>query len=281
MNQRSIIEISGADRVSFLQGIVTQDVTKLADEKILFAAVLSPQGKILHDMFLVHQPEAILIDTPSMYAETLIKRLTMYKLRAKITIRDVSSEWSLSLGDGLPDPRHVELPKRLYASLRAPRSNPFDQKMDCHGAEAPRNDDPPIPNPQSLSLGIPDSGTDFAPDELVAMDAGYDVLNAISFTKGCYVGQEVTARMHYKNIARKGFFIVESPQHLSTDAALLMGNETIPLRRTEGNLGLVFLKFDDAFSAAPKSVNNLAVNIRAPQWMGAKIAQYIAAQNKQ
>ena len=263
MNTRSIIEISGADRISFLQGIVTQDVSKLADEKIQFAALLSPQGKILHDMFLIDQPDAILIDTPSLYAETLIKRLTMYKLRAKITIRDVSTAWALLLGQtgGLPDPRHTELPHRIYT----PSSNPS-----------------PLALPSSaLTLGIPDSATDFMPDELVAMDAGYDLLNAISFTKGCYVGQEVTARMHYKSIARKGFFIVEAAQPLPLNAALTIGEETTPLRRVEGSLGLVFLKFDAAFGPAKKSVDNIAVTLRTPPWLQPKIAQYTAAQNKQ
>ena len=261
MSTRRIIEISGPDRVAFLQGIVTQDVTKLAEDKIQFAALLSPQGKILHDMFLVNQPDTILIDTPSLYADTLTKRLTMYKLRAKIAIRDVTGEWALELGDaGLPDPRHTELPRRAY-----------------HQSETPSSLVPPPP----LHLGIPDSAIDFPPDELVAMDAGYDLLRAISFTKGCYVGQEVTARMHYKNIARKGFFIVEATQPLPADAQLTVGEETVPLRRVEGNLGLVFLKFDIALGTANKSVNNMPVTVRTPPWMGPKIAQYSDAANKQ
>ncbi len=87
--------------------------------------------------------------------------------------------------------------------------------------------------------------------------------------------------MHYKNIARKGFFIVESPEPLPTDAPLIIGSETIPLSRVEGNLGLVFLKFDTALSEMPKSVHNLAVTLRAPQWMQPKILQFEQAQNKQ
>ena len=184
---RTIFRISGADATRFLQGVLTQDVARLPAEKIQFAALLSPQGKILHDMFLVADGDAILIDTPSALAETLKKRLMMYKLRAAVTIEDVSDSIHVTLGDGLPDPRHPDLPHRHYG---APHHSP----STTHHSP--------------LSLGIPECGTDFAPDTVTALDAGYDLLNAISFSKGCYVGQEVTARMHYKNIARRGFYIL-------------------------------------------------------------------------
>ena len=229
---RTVLAVTGADAVHFLQGILTQDVTKLATDKIQFAALLSPQGKILHDMFLIDAGETILLDTPTPYAETLRKRLAMYKLRAKVTIADTEIHVGYAATGGLPDPRHPALPQRLYDS---PGTIAAD---DYHIAR--------------LALGVPDSIHDFAPDEVTALDAGYDLLHAVSFTKGCYVGQEVTARMHYKNIARRGFFILEE--------------NGIPAR-------LALLKFD-AMEAAEGTVtlDGIAYHARLPDWMTPKWA---------
>lgn len=240
MPARSIIAISGADRVTFLQGIVTQDVTKLAEQKIQFAALLSPQGKILHDMFLIDEGERILIDTQRELKETLIKRLTMYKLRAKVTIEDVSDVYFMRACEiGLPDPRHPEMPHRLYTAQR-PAADAID------------------PGTISLALGIPELGRDFASDSVVAMDAGYDLLNAISFTKGCYVGQEVTARMHYKNIARRGFYIIDGKPQLS------------------------LLKFEEVEAKNGKIiVDNVELQATLPAWMLPKFQQFKAAGDNQ
>ncbi len=231
---RSIIEITGEDRVSFLQAILTNDVAKLNEDKIQFAAMLSPQGKILHDMFLIAVDNAILIDTQAAYKDTLLKRLMMYKLRAKVTIAETSPP-ALTL----PDPRHPSLPPRNYTS-----PNPESR----------------IPN-LTLALGIPELGRDFEPDSVVALDAGYDLLHAISFTKGCYVGQEVTARMHYKNIARRGFYILEQ--------------NGVAQR-------LALLKFEEVTAAHGNiTVDNQTYTARLPDWMASKFAAFAQAQEKQ
>ncbi|MBX9726442.1 MAG: folate-binding protein [Rickettsiales bacterium] len=237
---RSILRIRGDDQISFLQGILTNDILKLNDDKIQFAALLSPQGKILHDMFLVAWDNAILIDSDAAYADILKKRLAMYKLRAKITIEDVSTDISVTDDpSGLPDPRHPELPHRLYSTTH-------DSSLTTH---------------HSLSLGIPELGRDFAPDSVVALDAGYDLLHAISFTKGCYVGQEVTARMHYKNIARRGFYILT--------------HDTMPPR-------LALLKFEEVEAAnGIATVDNIAYRATLPAWMQPKFTQFKTATEKQ
>ena len=239
---RSILRITGDDQISFLQGILTNDILKLNDNKIQFAALLSPQGKILHDMFLVAWDNTVLIDSDAAYADILKKRLAMYKLRAKITIEDVSHEISVTHDpNGLPDPRHPELPHRLYSA-----STTHDSPLTTH---------------HSLALGIPELGRDFAPDNVVALDAGYDLLHAISFTKGCYVGQEVTARMHYKNIARRGFYILT--------------HDTMPPR-------LALLKFDEVEAAnGVATVDNIAYRATLPAWMQPKFAQFKTTLEKQ
>jgi len=235
---RALIAVTGPDAVHFLQGLLTQDVSKLAADRIQFAALLSPQGKILHDMFLLPIEHGVLLDTPAVYKETLLKRLALYKLRAQVAITDVSDQWQLrySAQEGCPDPRHAALPKRVYINGAA----------EAPGAVAYA--------PTCLSLGIPDSTVDFAPDEIVALDAGYDLLHAVSFTKGCYVGQEVTARMHYKNIARRGFFILEQ--------------DGVPVR-------LALLKFEEVEVANHRvTLDGREYTARLPDWMQPKWEQF-------
>ena len=244
---RSILRITGDDQIPFLQGILTNDILKLNDDKIQFAALLSPQGKILHDMFLVSWDNAILIDSDAAYADILKKRLAMYKLRAKITIEDVSADILVTHDpNGLPDPRHPELPHRLYSNVSTGESSNHELRITNH---------------ESLALGIPELGRDFVPDSVVALDAGYDLLHAVSFTKGCYVGQEVTARMHYKNIARRGFYILT--------------HDTMPPR-------LALLRFEEVEAANGfATVDNIAYRATLPAWMQPKFTQFKTTLEKQ
>ena len=245
MTHRSFIRLSGDDRIPFLQGILTQDVTKLPEAHIQFAALLSPQGKLLHDMFLIDAGDHLIIDTDAANAPTLLKRLTMYKLRAKVTIEPTDTP---TFTTALPDPRHPNLPPR------------YDPRSTIH-------------DPRIL-LGIPEFATDIQPDTITAMDAGYDLLNAISFTKGCYVGQEVTARMHYKNIARKGFFLVDAAAPLRIGAPIVADGRTIgTVTSAAEKTGLAFLKFADA-QLAGLHVDDGAVTVTAPGWMQPKLALF-------
>lgn len=238
---RALLAIDGEDSLSFLQGLLTQDVMQLAQARIQFAALLSPQGKILHDMFLVSGaaigvPYAVVIDTPAVHAPLLRQRLAIYKLRAKVTISDISTAWHVAYGDGgLPDPRHQALPARHYLQGAAVADEAA--LASYHTAQR--------------ALGIPDSAVDFAPDTLVAMDAGYDLLHAISFTKGCYVGQEVVARMHYKQVARKGFYILE---------------------RSDAAMRLAVLKFDELGAGGPVTLEGVTYHARLAPWMLPKLA---------
>ncbi len=266
MVDRFFIHLEGDDRLSFLQSILTQDVQKLVEEKILFAGLLSPQGKLLHDLFLIDRGDHVLIDTDATHGPTLLKRLTMYKLRARVSLRDASADWQLIFSDdGLADPRHVLLPHRLYLPANAVPPVGAMEPGEAHVAR--------------LQLGIPQLGDGIAPDTVTAMDAGYDALNAISFTKGCYVGQEVTARMHYKSIARKGFFLVRGLEPLTVGAAIEHAGRIIgQLTCTHGSLGLALLKFDDALAEPfTPQIDQQPVRITLPAWMEAKRALYLAS----
>ncbi len=253
MSTRSYIRVSGGDRIDFLQRILTQDVSKLAAEKIQFAAMLTPQGKLFFDMFLIDEGDSILIDTATARSDMLIAHLKRFKLRAKVTLDAVATPPALTL----PDPRHAALPPRVLV-----------QASDAPFAER-------------LALGIPDFLTDIEPDSMTAMDAGYDLLNAISFTKGCYVGQEVTARMHYKAIARKGFFMVHATQPLTSGASVTHDQRTVgTLSSAQGTAALAFLKFEDA-TTDKCFVDSQPIKLLAPGWMQPKLALFENAGAKQ
>ena len=182
---RRIIEISGADRASFLQGLVSNDLRKL-DQGPVYAAMLTPQGKYLADFILLAQGEVILLDVAEALAEGLVKRLSMYKLRADVSLR--FSEMTVARGTGpapegaVADPRHAALGWRLYGGCGE----------DGTDWDAIR-----------VRETIPETGIELTPETYI-LEAGFERLQGVDFRKGCYVGQEVTARMKHKTELRKG-----------------------------------------------------------------------------
>lgn len=186
-DERQILEVSGADRSDFLQGLVTNDVAKLADG-LVYAALLSPQGKYLADFFLVPWGESILIDVDKDLAPALFKRLNMYRLRADVNIAPKQMSLSRGLGDtpdgAFADPRHPGLGWRAYDTKGNAPSINWDALRVAHK--------------------IPQSGIELIPDDSYILEMGFERLNGVDFKKGCYVGQEVTARMKHKTELRKG-----------------------------------------------------------------------------
>ncbi|MEZ5922330.1 MAG: hypothetical protein R3C60_13405 [Parvularculaceae bacterium] len=187
---RSIIRVAGADAAAFLQGLITQDIDTMAVGEARFSALLTPQGKILFDFFLIATGGGFLIDCPSISAEALAKRLTLYRLRAKVSI-DIDAKLGVAIGDAanalarFADPRLDTLPHRSI--------------IESEGVDEGDEDYERV----RLALGVPEFGKDFLGDEVFLLDVNYDTLNAVSYKKGCFVGQEVTSRMKRKGEIRK------------------------------------------------------------------------------
>lgn len=187
LDSRALIAVTGPDWRSFLQGLITQDVETLAPGELRFGALLTPQGKLLFDLFLLGQAEGCLIDVAADRREALVHRLSLYRLRAKveITARDgaVLALWPapaiLPTGWAL-DPRLAELGARGYAAI-APSG----------AAEAPEA----AYEAHRLALGAPDPARDCPPETTYPIEANFDLLAGIDFKKGCFVGQETTSRM--------------------------------------------------------------------------------------
>jgi tRNA-modifying protein YgfZ len=189
---RHVLKISGADAHKFLQDMVTNDLKKL-EQGLVYTAILSPQGKYLFDFFLKDAGKHLLLDVSSDRAAALAQRLTLYRLRADVQISD--SGLSVQRGLGVappaadPDPRHPALGWRLYA-----KHNVADTGEDA-GTDW---------TALHVTHCIPQTGIELIPDQTYILEAGFERLHGVDFKKGCYVGQEVTARMKHKTELRKG-----------------------------------------------------------------------------
>ena len=180
---RQIIRVTGDDRLAFLQGLVSNDVTRAP----CWAALLTPQGKYLADFLIVPDGDSLLIDVDARLAEDLVRRLIMYKLRSKVVIE--ATDMTVARGTGpapegaIADPRHPALGWRLYGGTGDDGTD-FDAIRVEHV--------------------IPETLVELIPNETFILEAGFERLHGVDFRKGCYVGQEVTARMKHKTELRKG-----------------------------------------------------------------------------
>ena len=272
---RSLITLSGADAETFLQGLVTQDVLGMHEGQMRFGAMLTPQGKWQHDFFIIKTADGFALDVAQTQRDTLLQKLKLYKLRAAVTIATDETQqlYYLPPNDacGVPDARDGRLPRRLWQ----PASEPAPQ----HALPTAAYGD------ARYALGIPEGGVEITANE-TAMDASFDVLHGISFTKGCYVGQEVIARMHYKNIARKGWVQLrfDAPPALTCPAPVMLGDATLAeLRGVRGAYGIAYARFDavrDALDAkADVTVDGTRATLALPDWQVDKYTRFLTEQN--
>jgi folate-binding protein YgfZ len=265
---RAFLTVTGAEAASFLQAIITQDIHTAREDALIFSALLSPQGKWMFDFFIRKIPEGFQIECAADARDALIKKLTLYKLRAKVEISPLEG-WRVGYANHKPrttafaDPRHPALPQRVWLM---PNALEPDDLLPLNEV-----------NEQRLTLGIPEGGVDATPDETL-LDLGYDLLHAVSYTKGCYVGQEVTARMHYKQIARKGFYHVQGTETLSAHARKIETNdETIgDMRSRQGHQGLMFGRFDVVENTPNPQLDGKGVTLTVPDWLRPRLALFLA-----
>lgn len=177
---RRVVRVSGEDPRGFLQGLVTADTAALTPATPAWSALLSPQGKALFDFILWAEGDAVLIDVEAAQADALVRRLSMYRLRRSIdfVVTDQAVHWSPTGGEGVPDPRLPALGNRRIGPVSAP----------AIGWPAHR-----------LSLGVTEGVGELGNGETLWLECNAGELNGVSYTKGCYVGQENTARMHHRS----------------------------------------------------------------------------------
>lgn len=222
---RRILAVSGEDRVDFLQGLVTNKVGELP----AWAALLTPQGKYLADFLVIPEGGRLLIDVDARLADDLMRRLSMYKLRSRVTVEPTDLTVARGIGDmpdaAISDPRHEALGWRLYGG----------QGDDGADFDAIR-----------VEYCIPETLIELIPNETFILEAGFDRLHGVDFRKGCYVGQEVTARMRHKTELKKGLVTlgIEGQAPVGTPILMADGREAGTLFTQSGDRAIAHMRFD-------------------------------------
>ena len=230
---RSLLHLTGADVITFLQNLVTNDVTHLHDGPV-YAALLTPQGKYLADFFVISDgADGIFLDVSADLAAGLGQRLLMYKLRADVQVKSSDLHLHRGLGDapadGWTDPRHPDMGWRAWRDT--------SDTADSTDWDALR-----------VQLLVPEAGSELTPDSFI-LEHKFEALNGVDFRKGCYVGQEVTARMKHKTELRKGLAKVRVQGDASPgDAITANGKPVGTLHTRAGDHALAYLRFDRATS---------------------------------
>lgn len=225
---RAIFDLTGADRLTFLQGMVSNDMRPLGKgDGIAWAALLTPQGKYLADFFVVALGDRLLLDIDAGIAEATVKRLSMYRLRADVQIlpSDLAVTCGLGDADALPDPRHPAMGWRHYGAAIDVAPVDWDALRVAHL--------------------IPETGIELIPNETYLLEVGFERLNGVDFRKGCYVGQEVTARMKHKTELRKGLARVTVDGSAPVGTPIMAGDKQAGVLYTQsGGFGIAYLRFD-------------------------------------
>lgn len=234
LEDRAVLTVTGADARKFLHGVVTQDIDSLTDGAARFACLLTPQGKILFDFFVVAAGDDFLIDVRGDSAEALARRLSLYKLRAKAAI-EPAADWRVVASaeplDGplaFVDPRADDLGWRMAT------------KGDAAGGGAAEY------HARRIRAGAPEFGADFQSEAVFPLDVNYDALNGVNYKKGCFIGQEVASRMKRKGDARKRTLVAEfGADAPATGSTISAGGSTIgETMSAAGKAALALVRLD-------------------------------------
>lgn len=285
---RGVVKVGGEDARSFLNGLVTTDVTLLQPGLGRFGALLTPQGKITADFLITEAPSAdgggFLIDCPRALAQGLADKLGFYKLRAKVAVENLSDHLGvLAAWDGdlatkpdlaFADPRSAALGWRILAPVER-----WQEVADLIGAELV---DSAAYDAHRIASGIPRGGLDFMYGDAFPHETNMDRLHGVDFDKGCYVGQEVVSRMQHRGTARTRTLrvMLDGPAP-EPGAAILAGDKPVgTMGSTAGRHGLALIRIDrvaDALQAGiPLTAGGLAIRLAEPGELSAATKQTVA-----
>jgi folate-binding protein YgfZ len=289
LDDRGLLAVAGADRRAFLQGLISNNVDKVTGERAIYAALLTPQGKYLHDFFVAELGETLYLDGEAARLGDLAKRLSMYKLRSKVTVAPAGPGWTVaaligadalaklnlpaeagrarSMGAGVVyvDPRLAAVGARAILPAEG-----AEAALQAAGfAEAPRADYEQL----RLALGLPDGSRDLIVDKSILLENGFDELNGVDWDKGCYMGQELTARTRYRGLVKKRLLPVriEGPAPAPGTPLLLGDKDAGEMRSAAGERGLALIRLDALEEAAAQnavlSAGDAKVTPEKPDWL--------------
>jgi folate-binding protein YgfZ len=265
---RGVIRLSGPDGRTFLQGLVSNDVTRVAADRAIYSALLTPQGKFLHDFFLAAEGDALLIECEGARAADLARRLKMFKLRSKIALDDAGAGLAVAAAFGTDAPAKLGLPVDAGSAVAFAGGIAFvDPRLAAMGARLilPRAGaeaaltaaglapgDIASYDRLRLELGLPDGSRDMEVEKSILLENGFDELNGVDWKKGCYMGQELTARTKYRGLIKKRLMPVrvEGPLPAPGTIVRLDAQEAGEMRSGRDDQGLALLRLEMVESAA-------------------------------
>lgn len=262
MEDRGVLAIEGPDARAFLQALVSNDILRVSDEKAVYAALLTPQGKFLHDFFVAASGEALLLDCEAARLADLKRRLTLYRLRSKVALVDRSEALAVAVAYGeraagalaLPevpgaarpaqggvifvDPRLAEAGVRAILPREAAPAF-----LDAAGFRAGSRDDY---ERRRIALGLPDGSRDMEVEKALLLENGFDELHGVDWQKGCYIGQELTARTRYRGLVKKRLIpvSVEGPLPPPGTPVRAGEREVGQIRSGAGDVALALLRLE-------------------------------------
>ncbi len=201
LDNRSFITITGEDRFDFLQGLITNDIFKVKKDGLIYSCLLTPQGKYLFDFFIFEHDDALVLDCLEVDAPSLFKKLRMFTLRSHVKLSITPDLFHVAsiLSDEVvtdkycfQDPRHIDMGQRLYTDDENEKSTP-SENYDYH----------------RYGLSIAEGSSELIQQKTTMLEANMDVIGAVDFDKGCYMGQELTARTHYRGLVKKRYMSFE------------------------------------------------------------------------
>lgn len=281
LQDRGILAVSGPDRRPFLQGLVSNDVEKLASGRAVYAALLTAQGKYLHDFVMVEQDGAIWLDAEAARLADLKRRLSMYRLRAKIEIAERPDlAVAAVFGDGalaaldLPDEPGAARPDDCGVVLVDPRLSALGARAILSRGGLARlapfaEADVAEYDRHRLALGVPDGSRDLVPEKSILLEAGFDELNGVDWQKGCYVGQELTARTKYRGLIKKRLFpvLIDGPAPPPGTIVTADGRDAGEVRSSCDGLGLALLRLDAVATKGSLTADGATLTPLRPDWM--------------
>lgn len=255
---RGVISITGPDRVAFLNGLVSNDVSKATPGHAIWAALLSPQGRYLADFFVFSDGEQLLLDIAREAIPELVQKLRRFKLRAKIEVADASDTLqTYAIWQGTPPEAALTAadPRLLEAGYRCLSAQTMACTATWHDYAAHR-----------LALGLPDGPPDLEPGKTLLLEAGFDELNGIDWQKGCYMGQELTARTKYRGLVKRRLLPVTLDQEHPIGTPILANEQEVgTLRSSAGQRGLAMLSLSAL--TQPLSLAGTALQVHIPGWV--------------
>jgi len=285
LDGRGLLSVSGDDRVGFLQGLISNDVTRVSPTRAIYAAMLTAQGKFLHDFFVVSLEDRLLLDCEAARLDDLMGRLNMYKLRARVEITDRTADLTVAavIGDGAADALGLSeepgaartfgggvayMDPRL-AAIGARAVAPDTAALTEAGLKAAKPEDY---ERLRLQLGLADGSRDMVVEKAILLENGFEELNGVDWNKGCYTGQELTARTHYRGLIKKRLMPVHINGPLPAPGTPVMLGDTAAgeMRSGLGDRGLALIRLEQFRTAlakgAPMTAGEASLVPERPDW---------------